>query len=189
MALAHCSQTSAGFTNEKGHKSGLQAMELGPAAIILDAELTLPTPERLWYLALVQFADVSLLTVGSRPVCGHWIMLLVSRLHLLHPSTSYIKFREPLPCRVPRTPSISLLWSYQGSVHVPTSIKGTPTEHRDSPEITDSGLEEHVAFSTREAVYVRLVTCVGTSFRCNLRNSSWDNFGPFFLHQMKCPNR
>ncbi|PAV19863.1 alcohol dehydrogenase IV [Pyrrhoderma noxium] len=38
----------AGYTNEKGSKVGISAPELSPAGIILDAELTLPTPERLW---------------------------------------------------------------------------------------------------------------------------------------------
>jgi alcohol dehydrogenase class IV len=38
----------AGFTNEKGKKEAVSAPQLAPAAIILDAELTLATPERLW---------------------------------------------------------------------------------------------------------------------------------------------
>lgn len=41
-------QISAGFTNEKGHKSGIRSEQLAPAGIILDAELTLHTPEKLW---------------------------------------------------------------------------------------------------------------------------------------------
>jgi len=40
--------TGAGFTNEKGEKTGVSSQELPPAGVILDAELTLPTPERLW---------------------------------------------------------------------------------------------------------------------------------------------
>ncbi|KAH8119644.1 alcohol dehydrogenase IV [Phellopilus nigrolimitatus] len=39
---------SAGFTDEAGNKVLVTAPELAPAGIILDAELTLPTPERLW---------------------------------------------------------------------------------------------------------------------------------------------
>ncbi|PIL35440.1 hypothetical protein GSI_02167 [Ganoderma sinense ZZ0214-1] len=38
----------AGFTNEQGEKSRITSTELAPAGIILDAELTLATPERLW---------------------------------------------------------------------------------------------------------------------------------------------
>lgn len=42
------SQIGAGYTNEEGNKVVLAAPELAPAGIILDAELTLATPERLW---------------------------------------------------------------------------------------------------------------------------------------------
>ncbi|KAH8078070.1 alcohol dehydrogenase IV [Cristinia sonorae] len=38
----------AGFTNEEGIKTAVSSPELPPAGIILDAELTLATPERLW---------------------------------------------------------------------------------------------------------------------------------------------
>ncbi|KAI5114672.1 hypothetical protein M0805_007513, partial [Coniferiporia weirii] len=38
----------AGYTNEEGHKVGVSAPALAPSGIILDAELTLPIPERLW---------------------------------------------------------------------------------------------------------------------------------------------
>ncbi|KAF9012399.1 alcohol dehydrogenase IV [Cyathus striatus] len=38
----------AGFTNDEGHKVAVSSQELAPAGIILDAELTLATPERLW---------------------------------------------------------------------------------------------------------------------------------------------
>ena len=38
----------AGFTNEKGMKDSVNDPALAPAGIILDAELTLATPERLW---------------------------------------------------------------------------------------------------------------------------------------------
>ena len=43
----HC-QAGAGYTNEDGQKVGVFAHALSPSGIILDAELTLPTPERLW---------------------------------------------------------------------------------------------------------------------------------------------
>ena len=39
-------QYGAGYTGEDGHKVGISSQ--APAGIILDAELTLATPERLW---------------------------------------------------------------------------------------------------------------------------------------------
>ncbi|KAI0745044.1 alcohol dehydrogenase IV [Earliella scabrosa] len=39
---------NAGYTSEDGHKVAVSSPELVPAGIILDAELTLSTPERLW---------------------------------------------------------------------------------------------------------------------------------------------
>lgn len=41
-------QIGAGFTNDEGYKVVVSSQELAPAGIILDAELTLATPERLW---------------------------------------------------------------------------------------------------------------------------------------------
>lgn len=41
-------QIGAGFTNDEGHKVAVSSQGLAPAGIILDAELTLATPERLW---------------------------------------------------------------------------------------------------------------------------------------------
>ncbi|GBE81569.1 alcohol dehydrogenase IV [Sparassis latifolia] len=38
----------AGYLNEQGAKVAVSSQELSPAGIILDAELTLATPERLW---------------------------------------------------------------------------------------------------------------------------------------------
>ena len=43
-------QTGAGFTNEEGVKVAVASQDLIPGGIILDAELTLATPERLWYV-------------------------------------------------------------------------------------------------------------------------------------------
>ncbi|CDO75524.1 hypothetical protein BN946_scf184871.g5 [Trametes cinnabarina] len=42
----------AGYTNDEGFKAVVTSPELVPAGIILDAELTLTTPERLWYQRL-----------------------------------------------------------------------------------------------------------------------------------------
>ncbi|KAG6845878.1 hypothetical protein H0H87_000684 [Tephrocybe sp. NHM501043] len=38
----------AGFTDDEGNKVAISSQSLAPAGIILDAELTLETPERLW---------------------------------------------------------------------------------------------------------------------------------------------
>ncbi|KAH9894929.1 iron-containing alcohol dehydrogenase [Cubamyces lactineus] len=40
--------SGAGYTNDEGYKVAVSSPELAPAGIILDAELTLATPERLW---------------------------------------------------------------------------------------------------------------------------------------------
>lgn len=42
----------AGFTDDDGQKVAVSDPGLAPAGIILDAELTLATPERLWYARL-----------------------------------------------------------------------------------------------------------------------------------------
>ncbi|RPD63692.1 alcohol dehydrogenase IV [Lentinus tigrinus ALCF2SS1-6] len=47
----------AGYTNEEGQKVGVNAPELAPSGIILDAELTLATPERLWLSTGIRALD------------------------------------------------------------------------------------------------------------------------------------
>ncbi|KAF8622727.1 hypothetical protein AX15_006818 [Amanita polypyramis BW_CC] len=47
----------AGYTNEEGDKVACNSPELAPAGIILDAELTLATPERLWLSTGVRALD------------------------------------------------------------------------------------------------------------------------------------
>lgn len=49
LAHWHLYQVGAGFTNDEGLKVGVSSQELAPAGVILDAELTLSTPEKLWY--------------------------------------------------------------------------------------------------------------------------------------------
>jgi len=49
--------TGAGYTNEQGMKVAVSAQELAPAGIILDAELTLATPERLWLSTGIRALD------------------------------------------------------------------------------------------------------------------------------------
>ncbi|TCD71618.1 hypothetical protein EIP91_007365 [Steccherinum ochraceum] len=47
----------AGFTNEDGRKVGVGTQEMVPAGIILDAELTLGTPQRLWLSSGIRALD------------------------------------------------------------------------------------------------------------------------------------
>ncbi|PIL35439.1 hypothetical protein GSI_02166 [Ganoderma sinense ZZ0214-1] len=58
----------AGFTNEQGDKSGVASQELAPAGIILDAELTLATPERLWLSTGLRALDHAVENLYRRPV-------------------------------------------------------------------------------------------------------------------------
>ena len=72
-------QTLAGYTNDAGHKTLIANTELTPAGIILDAELTLPTPERLWLSTGLRALDHA---VGASPsslllrfsFCGWWLV-------------------------------------------------------------------------------------------------------------------
>ncbi|PBK80459.1 Dehydroquinate synthase-like protein, partial [Armillaria gallica] len=47
----------AGYTNDQGQKVLVSSKRLIPAGIILDAELTLPTPERLWLSTGIRALD------------------------------------------------------------------------------------------------------------------------------------
>ncbi|KAI0644566.1 iron-containing alcohol dehydrogenase [Trametes meyenii] len=47
----------AGYTNEEGFKVAVSSPELPPAGIILDAELTLATPDRLWLSTGIRALD------------------------------------------------------------------------------------------------------------------------------------
>ncbi|THH09439.1 hypothetical protein EW145_g2009 [Phellinidium pouzarii] len=62
----------AGITNEEGHKVAVSAHALAPAGIILDAELTLPTPERLWLSTGIRALDHA---VGE-PIVPHPVKVL-----------------------------------------------------------------------------------------------------------------
>ncbi|TFK22557.1 alcohol dehydrogenase IV [Coprinopsis marcescibilis] len=66
----------AGFTNDEGHKVAVSSQELAPAGIILDAELTLATPERLWLSTGIRSLDHAvenlyrpLVTIPSKALC------------------------------------------------------------------------------------------------------------------------
>ncbi|KAF6762970.1 alcohol dehydrogenase IV [Ephemerocybe angulata] len=47
----------AGFTTDEGEKIAVSSQDLAPAGIILDGELTLPTPERLWLSTGIRSLD------------------------------------------------------------------------------------------------------------------------------------
>ncbi|KAH9034829.1 alcohol dehydrogenase IV [Lactarius pseudohatsudake] len=60
IAYSHNAQRrgiGAGYTDESGHKANVNSPYLAPAGIILDAELTLPTPERLWLSTGIRALD------------------------------------------------------------------------------------------------------------------------------------
>lgn len=51
LLIGSLAQIGAGYTNEQGAKVAVSSQQLAPAGIILDAELTLATPEKLWSAA------------------------------------------------------------------------------------------------------------------------------------------
>jgi hypothetical protein len=48
VAILTVHKVGAGYTNDAGEKNAVSSPYLAPAGVILDAELTLATPERLW---------------------------------------------------------------------------------------------------------------------------------------------
>ncbi|KAG6378174.1 alcohol dehydrogenase IV [Boletus reticuloceps] len=50
----------AGYTDEQGNKVGVSDPMISPAGVILDAELTLATPEELWYASRLSLASQGL---------------------------------------------------------------------------------------------------------------------------------
>lgn len=65
----------AGFTNDEGHKVAVSSQELAPAGIILDAELTLATPERLWLSTGIRALDHAVENL-YRPYVSHPVKIL-----------------------------------------------------------------------------------------------------------------
>ncbi|KAJ3909162.1 alcohol dehydrogenase IV [Lentinula edodes] len=67
----------AGYTDDSGKKVAVSSQKLAPAAIILDAELTLATPENLWYhissIALQHRLMICRLSTGIRAL-DHCVM-------------------------------------------------------------------------------------------------------------------
>ncbi|KAG5730584.1 hypothetical protein E4T56_gene21026 [Termitomyces sp. T112] len=55
---------SAGYTDNEGNKVAVSSQSLAPAGIILDAELTLATPDRLWLLTGIHSLDHVCLTLA-----------------------------------------------------------------------------------------------------------------------------
>ncbi|KAJ6510287.1 alcohol dehydrogenase IV [Mycena vitilis] len=65
----------AGYTDEKGNKVAVSHQLLAPAGIILDAQLTLPTPSRLWLSTGIRALDHSVETL-YRPLISHPVKIL-----------------------------------------------------------------------------------------------------------------
>jgi len=65
----------AGFTNEEGHKAGVAYQEAAPAGVILDATLTLATPERLWLSTGIRALDHAVETL-YRPLVAPPVKVL-----------------------------------------------------------------------------------------------------------------
>ncbi|CAA7259129.1 unnamed protein product [Cyclocybe aegerita] len=65
----------AGYTNDEGHKVAVSSQELAPAGIILDAELTLATPERLWLSTGIRSLDHTVEQL-YRPLVSHPVKVL-----------------------------------------------------------------------------------------------------------------
>jgi len=61
-------KVGAGYTNEEGKKVAVSSQELAPAGIILDAELTLATPERLWLSTGLRAVDHAVENLYRPPV-------------------------------------------------------------------------------------------------------------------------
>ncbi|KAK7061312.1 alcohol dehydrogenase IV [Favolaschia claudopus] len=60
----------AGYTNESGEKVAVSHQLLAPAGVILDAELVLPTPTRLWISTGIRALDHSIESL-YRPLVSH----------------------------------------------------------------------------------------------------------------------
>ncbi|KAJ8515275.1 hypothetical protein ONZ45_g7278 [Pleurotus djamor] len=65
----------AGYTNEEGFKVAVSSQSLAPAGIILDAELTLATPARLWLSTGIRSLDHTVETL-YRPLVPHPVKIL-----------------------------------------------------------------------------------------------------------------
>ncbi|KAF8211613.1 alcohol dehydrogenase IV [Mycena galopus ATCC 62051] len=65
----------AGYTDENGDKVAVSHQLLAPAGIILDAELTLPTPSRLWLSTGIRSLDHSVESL-YRPLVPHPVKML-----------------------------------------------------------------------------------------------------------------
>ncbi|KAF8967833.1 alcohol dehydrogenase IV [Flammula alnicola] len=65
----------AGFTDDAGQKVAVSSQELAPAGIILDAELTLATPERLWLSTGIRALDHTVENL-YRPYVAHPVKVL-----------------------------------------------------------------------------------------------------------------
>jgi alcohol dehydrogenase class IV len=119
----------AGFTNDNGVKTAVSSQELAPAGIILDAELTLSTPERLW------------LSTGMRALdhaVGEYVAFAVISLF-----TEDI--RESVSSSRSSSGQVFVLRCLGRFVQVPTRIKGESQFPRNPPKASAGFLDESLA--------------------------------------------
>ena len=97
-------QPGAGYKDENGDKTALGGPDFPPAAVILDAELTLPTPEKLWLSTGIRALDhaVGQLQVTS---AGEDLLIKENSESLYRPLVAY-------PMKVINYEAISLLFKY-----------------------------------------------------------------------------
>lgn len=130
-------QIGTGFTNDQGDKTGVSSQELAPAGIILDAELTLATPERLWLSTGLRALDHA---VGT---CVHFGS---SASH----SRWRLSCREFVPPDRPHSHQVPLLRRHRRIVHVLAEVEGEPPRYRFATEAPGSCLDVPLAAQGRE---------------------------------------
>ncbi|KAG9093427.1 hypothetical protein FRC06_011529 [Ceratobasidium sp. 370] len=95
---------NAGYTNEEGHKVSVSSPELCPDAVILDANLTVHTPERLWLSTGIRALDHAIESLYRSPPAPYPIVesslsaipLLFENLWKCHEDPSNIDIRHRL---------------------------------------------------------------------------------------------
>ncbi|KAJ7592920.1 alcohol dehydrogenase IV [Mycena floridula] len=105
----------AGFTSEDGHKTGVSSKDLVPSAIILDSELTLHTPEKLWLSSGMRAVDHAIenlyrpgVSLPVKVLCYAAIADLFKYLPLSKSHPESLEFRQKL-----QLASMMSLWPMQ----------------------------------------------------------------------------
>ncbi|KAF9464993.1 alcohol dehydrogenase IV [Collybia nuda] len=97
------SSIGAGYTDDNGQKVAVSSQDLAPAGIILDAELTLPTPERLWLSTGIRALDHTvetlyrpLVPIPVKILCYAAMADLFTYLPLSKANPSSVEIRQKL---------------------------------------------------------------------------------------------